>query len=136
MIDPKELMIGNKVIASGLHEGRELTVEQIGSKGTLSDEFRVILFKEHIVGEFLRDVEPIPLTPSILQRYRFKMIQHNKDSGFKGFRLTIDPWYDITVWFELNKKPDTELNGVEVPCNSLHQLQNLTFALTGKPLIK
>ena len=51
-MEANELRIGNFIIANGLHEGKILEVEQIGSKGTLNEKLRVINFKIQHAGEF------------------------------------------------------------------------------------
>lgn len=119
MIQANELRIGNLVIADGLHEGRVMTIEQIGTRGTLSECNRVILFKEHEVGEFAKNLFPIPLTAEILDDNFEKDctgkfvpcgIKIMRDEESNCFRM-----YNAKVMY-------------------VHQLQNLVFSLTGKEL--
>ena len=60
MIDPKELMIGCKVI----HKGKEATC------ATISDTVIVIKYDDGLPDMAqISDIDPIPLTPEILERY-------------------------------------------------------------------
>lgn len=66
MIEAKDLRIGSKIISKGLMNGHVLTVDQVHGAGTLHETKRVIFFKETAVGEFIEDLEGIPLTEEIL----------------------------------------------------------------------
>lgn len=69
--------------------------------------------------------EPIPLTEEILQKCGF--------TG--GYTLSINHgefWYDKNI-LSVSYGSQVE-EGREVPVKSLHQLQNLYFALTGEEL--
>jgi len=69
--------------------------------------------------------QPIPLTPEILEKAGFKHIDGWNDSW----------WYFDTVGVNLHlgKLYYNDLSK-HVELHSLHQLQNLTFALTGQEL--
>jgi preprotein translocase subunit YajC len=127
-MNASELRTGNKVIANGLLGGMEVTVEQIGSKGTLSDDKRVIIFKETDVGEFVCDCNGIPLFQEWLVKYGFKRVNNAWED--KAIRET-----DFNIWNPVGTDVFS-LNG-ETYCPKLkyvHQLQNLYFALTGEEL--
>ena len=134
-----ELRIGNKIIAKGLYGGKQMTVEQIGSKGSLSDDDRVIIFAErNDVGEFAKDCIGIPINEEWIIKFGFKQNRHS------WFQLYIGSWYfewdkrpngDITFYLFADGFYETpgELNILNI-CQYVHQFQNLYFSLTGKEL--
>ena len=136
----QELRIGNLVIADGLYEGKIVTVNQIGQQGTLSEDKRVILFVGFDVGEFLKDIKPIPLTEEWLLKFGFVKGNICYPSGYSINLLSTDFFlrpcaYDGWYWgFNKDEKNlDCELNDVQ-PINHVHQLQNLYWCLCGKEL--
>lgn len=134
MIDPKELKLGNYIYASGLYENRLVKVEQIGSKGTLSEDKRVIMFEGLNVGEFSCDCNPIPLTPEWLQKFQF--IDPAKNG--MAYRINISS-VDELCWYVQDGflRYQTQLNGFtrQLPhINSVHLLQNYFYFLTGREL--
>ena len=73
---------------------------------------------------------PIPITPEWLERAGFECSGFTWDRGImsvselkKGWEVQLQDVMD--GWHELNQDP---------PCQYIHQLQNLYFALTGKEL--
>ncbi len=139
-MDSKELRIGNYVIANGLHEGKIMTIEQIGGKGTLDDERRVIFFSEHTAGEFAKHCKGVPLTEQWLIDLGFYKFSY----GFNLETLRMDALSHGHITF-YRYSPDVfkiELGTSsgyifgEPSIKYVHQLQNLYFALCGKELIK
>lgn len=132
MIQANELRIGNLISANGLHGGNELTVEEIGSRGTLSDDMRVIKFKEHHVGEFVKDCNPIQLTEEILNRFGF---EHYNNSYYK-IRLRVHNGGSAEIYISAEHGIYCIDGGIsKYRCQYVHQLQNLCFALTGEDLV-
>lgn len=83
------------------------------------------------------DIEPIPLTPEILEKCGFKRKEKSSDIGptpEDTYRAQGMPIFNYYYWnldgFSLSD--DFYHGTVKVTC--LHQLQNLYFALTGKEL--
>lgn len=134
MIDVKELRVGNKVIANGLHGGAIRTVEQISSSGTLSNDNRVILFKEHATGEFIKDCDGIPMDPKILEACGFV----NRGGWYGLFFDTTIYDDDVTIIFEYMDGEiniianDQRIKRIETP--SVHIIQNTYYSLTGSEL--
>ena len=75
--------------------------------------------------------EPIPITPEWLERAGFECSGFTWDRGIMSVSELEIGWevqfQDVMDgWHELNQDP---------PCQYIHQLQNLYFALTGKELV-
>lgn len=88
----------------------------------------------------LADIEPIPLTPEILEKCWFKKGNACYKNAYSRNVLDTDfylrPSYECGFYWGFNAsstKLDCELNSVK-PIKYLHQLQNLFFALTGEEL--
>jgi len=115
-----ELRLGNFIYADGLHGGVIKTVEGIDVKGTLREENRVILFKDHPVGEFIQHCKGIPLTEEWLLKFGFS--------------------FDKLNFYRLDKRLIVVRGkrfidfGSDVELKYVHQLQNFFFALTGTEL--
>lgn len=134
MLKATDLRIGNKIIANGLHEGRIMTVEQIGTKATLRDESRVILFKEHDVGEFVKDCKGITVTIELLinncgftdcanNGWGCRLYLNNTDELFFGIQDKLLRYQTRGSGFTRN-----------FDIKNIHQLQNLYYLLTAKEL--
>ena len=68
------------------------------------------------------DVEPIPLTEEWLVKFGFE--RNKLNNGWKGMKVYLSQYSnDKRIWY------DNELD-----LKSVHQLQNLYFALTGEEL--
>ena len=150
-IKPTDLRVGNLIIANGLYEGKIVEVEQIGSKGTLSEGKRVLLFKNEHAGEFLDDCIGIPSTEEWLVRFGFEKVksklteENNKLQVFakKGFRIRLFGIDVASFNWGVNQFFDTNFNAdyhddyydhsIETPY--VHQIQNLYHSLTGEELI-
>lgn len=120
MIDPKELRIGNWVKIRGQF------IVQVLDHITLT----WFAYSQHQACGY-SDTEPIPLTPEILERCRFE-----SRGGFYYVHANINHYFEIAPnirGFKLS------VNGNEYEMGevflSLHQLQNIYFALTGEELI-
>lgn len=134
MIDVQELRIGNWVYGIDTYTDKigEFQVESI-----YQGEVNLMLYYDGSK-EFATKVEPIPLTPEILEKcgfvachplknfpqytdYRFEtvVINHNPDWGF--------------CEFEFGPK-DLEERAYLCKVKHLHQLQNLFWCLTGTEL--
>lgn len=116
-----ELRIGNYVGYGALHTGiggyDHYTVKEITEN--------CAFFRESKVGEYHKDIAPIPLTEEWLVKFGFEVRPWGwvyLNSNYLGFRLTLNKYrYEISG----EKGPVME---------SVHQLQNLYFALTGEEL--
>lgn len=122
-ISPEELRIGNLVIAKNIFNGNQMTVDGIGL---------TVFFKGMHVGEYVKDIEGIDLTPEWLERCGFEYAEGFADDYTKQ---------PITLYNNPFKKGWTieNLFGHQITEDLLvveyvHQLQNLFFALTGKEL--
>lgn len=135
MIEQKELRIGNEVYfidetfctVIGINWGS--TVELAGCEGFIS----------------ITDLEPIPLTPEILEKCGFSKSNY-PNKTIVAYRLDIgDDGFKIIVSFVNGKLNNVILEGngsydeagekelTEI-CKYLHQLQNLIHSLTGTEL--
>lgn len=124
MIKAGELRIGNKVFAKE-HNLLNATIEGITPNG-------IILFKELTTYSMIKDIEPIPLTPEILESCGFIKVKGEDKYCFGYFELEVCPMLSATLhksgfmnFFEFDTKLDIKF---------LHQLQNIYFILTGNEL--
>lgn len=123
MINANELRLGNWV----MYDGKHCTVKSIfgGTQNLIVGRGGINPYA------YVEKVDPIPLTPEMLDKMGFK-----SDFTYTG-RITpkfimIDNWY-IEIFFE-DGNYLAEINGARVIINSVHQLQNMVFALTGKEI--
>ena len=125
MIDPKELRIGNlfEVYDNLFNRVDAISAEKIrfkNSKGTF-----------YIAPE---NINPIPLTPEILERCGFE----DTSGGYRAtgsevvFSKLINQSVKIDLWEQWPTGYSLPYYGNKL--ESLHQLQNLYFALTGEEL--
>ena len=125
----EELRINNYIIANGLYEGKIMQVEQIGSKGTLTEDKRVILFKDHGVGEYIKDIEPIPITEEWVSKFgftKFRKLQFRKritlacdlEIAFLDSKIVI-----AVVKHEQRRNQVFKLRYI----NHVHELQNIFY---------
>lgn len=79
---------------------------------------------------YFESIDPIPLTPEILEKCGFEEQMYSKGTWSCGeVSLLIRDFQPVTMG-----RDDYELFGK--PLQYLHQLQNLVFALTGEELTK
>jgi hypothetical protein len=88
------------------------------------------------IGRFdLESIQPISLTPEILEKCGFDSINFDNPNSNVDFTFTNNPQY----WIQYHTDVDQYIfygtsNSIEKPIKYLHQLQNLYFALTGEEL--
>lgn len=136
MIDYKEVRIGNLVS----YEGKEYRIAGIYKDYPFLD---TIEFGAGVVE--WKDLEPIPLTEERLLKFGFEKRKGNKfptlkvkgsrfyTSRFNYFRVNVFQRC-LTVQYSSNvKDKENDLYTID-NIQSIHQLQNLYFALTNKEL--
>lgn len=68
-----ETRYGSYVLANGLHDGRMMTVSHFDNDISLNEDYKpIIFFNESTTGEYLKDIEGVPLTEEIIMRLRRK----------------------------------------------------------------
>lgn len=121
MINPKELRIGNLV----MYEGDVYTLVGVNKHNVLLSNAR------HKIPRMEDSCTPIPLTKDILLK-----------CGFNQYELNIGA-LDLYICPKTDNKYSNEgkcllfFNSMPIytiPCESVHQLQNLYFAIVGKEL--
>lgn len=129
MIDPKELRIGNYVsVLHGVVKIKHFT--EVGAH-----------FEDDCGGNW-RSLDPIDLTPEWLERLGFKkdplngydyevVWEYNGFSHLELMKIDIGYWAIISQRGSGKEFSRTNLRKLE----SVHQLQNLYYALTGKDLV-
>jgi hypothetical protein len=112
-MDAKELRVGNWVIDG---DGDENQVEEICPYSFGKNDFR---------WDWLKSVEPIPLTEDWLLKFGFD------DLGYYGFGIG---YFHILYIEDQKNNFQFPISNKYVRVKHVHQLQNLYFALTGKEL--
>lgn len=91
---------------------------------------------EEIEPSWLHDYEPIPLTREILEQFGFEKMLGQGD-GYAYMKNNFELWKG-NGWeyfnYSITGREDDGINEPNVDVASVHQLQNLYFALTGKEL--
>lgn len=128
MIQANEIKVNNRFIRE-LHNQRGLEYDH---DFVLTEEWIGKLFGDNI-SIALQDLHPIPLTPEILVKCGFKKL--NNAWVPIDYSATDYLKWSFTIWD--NKDGTYRYNSAEfIPeLKSLHQLQNLYYALTGEELI-
>ena len=128
MIDPKELRIGNIINSQGF----AMVVFRIEEDKILYRELKPKTTLRHPsdIG-----ANPIPLTNEILLKTGFKYNETDEEYtigsiDFESAQEDADRYFSL--WSE--NKEDFECYFSDIPIKSVHQLQNLYFALTGEEL--
>jgi hypothetical protein len=133
-IDVHELSIGNLVTVNNPDYHPQLKGVVLRVTGITPNEKDYSISLEHInqipntyyptYSQFLKFIEPIPLTEEWLLRFGFK--KNRAGCSMKGLKITFDSDEKI-FWVDYNFTGTCELRYV-------HQLQNIYFALTGNEL--
>lgn len=131
MIDPRELRIGNILnVLSGervLIPSYQVKIAEIGFLGCEVYQIEDHSAKTNWVLYDHQHLDPIPLTPEWLERFGFE--KYNDDANYEeGYKLG-----------GFNVQEYTFTDSVEYAClgvdvKTIHQLQNLYFALTNSEL--
>lgn len=131
-MNAKELRIGNLID----FEGQIETVYQIRNSGV--DFFRGttrtgVIFQSYV----WEAINVIPLTEEWLLKFGFKLF--STGSYCKSLITDEDAYLALDLKYNygfcwLNIKYGLTENTTKIHCNSVHQLQNLYFALTGEEL--
>lgn len=127
-MEASELRLGNKILNDCIIN----TVSEISNAGHIFTEESGFVNLEH-------HIEPIILEPEILEACGFEKDTENDRYIVKKDVYFLEPGFTLTYG---KSYPDFWLFGFFHPCiatsakpiESLHQLQNLYFALTGKEL--
>lgn len=128
MINPKELRVGNLVHWNNLPK-------EVHSNGNILVNFKT-------EGEGIErcifthgEIFPIPLTHEILEKAGFVYDETNEEYTIGGIDFDAND-QDIEKTFILwsDNKEDFECYFSDIPIKSVHQLQNLFYALTGEEL--
>ena len=130
MIAANELRIGNWV----MYDNRLFQIEAISRSLPClnTDEFGIGVVDWN-------NINPIPLTPEILEKCGLKNVENPKQYGWYisvGNRELCWCHADyISLEFKVGQLDDFCDTIKDIDCKHLHQLQNLYFALTGEELI-
>lgn len=138
MIKANELRLGNYFHPNSISNGIRIPSTAIWYKVGAINNFGEIEVNDPHRKETLvfstKEIDPIPLTPEILEKSGFKNQYEHYWIKDKELLLTLDKfWWWTNYW-----TPDDEF-GIEalVPYKEIsyvHQLQNLYFSLTGQEL--
>lgn len=141
MIAANELKIGNWVIISGEYIKVE-NIDETGINCNVSGGYYAGDFEREYDGTFEdwkhwssgKQIEPISLTPDILEKAGFETddttfwIEYSIDGQVLWIHLG---YFAVGIFKHL---PDNRISIQGIEVNSVHQLQNLYFALTGNEL--
>jgi len=132
-MEASSLRIGNYVLDRG---GKTLRIDHIDFYKVYMDMF-VGLQSVHPLTEYYGNLQPIPLTEEILLKCGFErdaagfLGSDQSDTAFRSKIYVSKHGVKFFLWIECEDNYFSE-NGIEI--ESLHQLQNLYFALTGQEL--
>lgn len=139
MIDPKELRIGNLLI----YEGKIVVVESIDPLKEWEEKKCSITVKKWLTDKhytynshWLNDFSTIPLTPQWLERCGFVRGQAPAPFSYCRVIQFEDTHYPtkLNILHGRAEISRSEIGAVYMPCEYVHQLQNLFYALTGEEL--
>ena len=123
---PQDLRIGNRV----LYYDKEVTVLELTE--------RLCRISHHDGYTWYHNIKPIPLTPEILERCGFVTTDGLNWNFYLDNDTMAEPHTRRHLSWHLNlRELELDMNRLcffRLYDPSLHQLQNLTFALTGKEL--
>ena len=144
MLQPNELRVGN-IVTHDDYSSELFIVKSIYEEEQEGEEVYIIDTlggKNEGWGNPLELINPIPLTDEILLKCGFE----RSKSVYSTFVMKVEAYplsSNLTLYVYLNESPSaTQIrmiqgqnrNGNILSINSVHQLQNLYFALTGKEL--
>lgn len=113
MISANDIRVGNWVAHSGSNKPKRITVEDFWSHYDNQDKKDRFYYYDYI-----------PLTPEILGKAGFVKDRYG---CWSTDSITLDVLTDSTLWYYVTEEK-------RIAIISLHQLQNLYFALTGQEL--
>jgi hypothetical protein len=131
MIQPQELRLGNWIVIGG----KPAQVTCVSTEGVSADSNTTSYCFEKF-----EDIHPIALTAELLEKAGFENITPEYDNGivhtFKKYLLIIRFTWDEdgTLFTARTASLENGMRNYSIILTSLHQLQNLYFALTGKEL--
>lgn len=130
MINANELRIGNFVYFS--YEYSKKRINRVCSIKSLDVDATVVndIGAPLCIRYDTDSIQPIPLTPEILEKVGFKI---TPGKLFDYYQLAVN----VRVSLNTNGSVPNKylfMNELRMPCESVHQLQNLFFALTGTEL--
>ena len=128
MIDVKELRIGNHLLQKHLKTCDKVLGIKDNYLLTTND-----IAPNNWVGLGLYD--PIPLTPEVLQKCGFEITYDSKFHTSWDADILGHGEIGYVIWHEKKRSNFRYYGEKDIPCQYLHQLMNLYFALTGEELI-
>lgn len=135
MLNASELRIGNLVFSDTEPSNPIVTILEIlqGYANTSYKEYPADIAKNSILYNRLH---PIPLTPEILVKCGFERDEEEDCNGYMAYRPDT-AHYSMRMFINAKGHVCAHYLGTAISTShpqSLHQLQNLTFALTGEEL--
>lgn len=131
MINSNELKKGNKVYFTGNGENNVVEILELRKKECLVEYVgnEMCLFYDD------EDIQPIPLSPEVLEAYGFN--ESRERPGTYTYKFSTLAAYLFGGIYEENYYVEyvNNDNSYSSLCHSLHSLQNLYFALTQTELI-
>lgn len=131
-MESKDLRIGNYVKLKGFDNFYKVSEIYFSGIECNFEEGK----KKHFANR-IDNFEPIPLTPEILEKAGFERVGRNyqikHELPTKRIFIVSDTWISGT-WQNWAFSLNDENQQIFVALHSLHQLQNLYFALTGEEL--
>ena len=143
MIDARELRIGNKVInnhTNTIYTVKSINVTDIGYSGFLNGHIWPLESVDEqpldAYGIGFGVLDPIPLTPEILEKWCGFNDGEIRISDNTYLILDEDEGYNVFIkqFNAIGSTPDIETVLMPKCIKYLHQLQNLIYALTGEEL--
>lgn len=122
-MNTQELRLGNLVIAD---DEKTYKVSSIS-------EYKITVDDEVLSGWWMLDeIHPIPLTEEWLRKFGFNKWEENTDGAIWGIIIGYDVCEDLKIvqWYKGERRFERRYLSIK----SVHQLQNLFFALTGNEL--
>jgi hypothetical protein len=121
MIQPEELRIGNWIQTEG---GRPVRVNSI-----FGDRFNLEFINHEPYSSPLTEMEPIPLTPELLEKIGFVLVN---GIYWTLNRISLEQIENDPEYFDVTRSYGT--TSLDITVQYLHELQNLYFALIGSEI--